>query len=560
MTPGSPLPAWPALDAGDHPFPQRLGYERAVWGKVHASPGDYRWIAASPSFAPALQQIERELQLGSEDVPERATHWRNTGEHCLAMVCYPSRAADAAGRSNFLEKQILAWRRPAEVPAVLGALLLLPRIAQADDDIWWDKPAQSRWSEDDTLSIPPEDHPPVPVSPDTLAEAVARGTAELRAALHEDSLTDLYAHILAGHRAVPLAGLAAPLGPEAVAALLLPLPRALADGYSVAGWLPSRRLPDLAELQRCWGVVLGGATLPPPPPVSPSPEQRRQAQTLAQAILANDPAILTGAPTPAAAPVAVSGGPSPIRLAMWGPSSAGKTALLAKLYLEDDEEIDWEVFPTATSLQFIQDMRAHMRTSNAFPPATTGSVEQIEYQFRHRLAGTEASLRLEDRAGSESEKLTDAIRVQLGEAHGLVLVFDPLAEGSSLESQVWRTLEHVHVASGRRVHKDSRPIAVCVSKADVLIETIDDLRSAREDPDGFVRRRDRMGLVKALDRFCSNYRLFPVSAAGIRVRHGVIEPVVFYDEGLSPRLCPGGRPLNVKAPFAWLLEQVTSRS
>lgn len=560
MTPDSRLPAWPALDAGDHPLPQRLGYERAVWGKLHGSPSDYRWIAASPSFAPGLQNIERELLLGIEDAPEQATHWRNTGEHCFAMACYPSRAVDASGRTGFLEKQILAWRRPPEVPAALGALLLLPRIAQADDGVWWGRTALSRWSEDDTLSMTPEDHPPVLVTPEALGEAVSRGTAELRVALPQDALADLYAHLLAGHRGVPLAGRTAPLGPEAVAALLLPLPRAIADSLSVAGWLPSRRLPDLNDLQRCWNLVLGGATLPPAPPVSPSPGQRRQASLLAQAILANDPGVLAESPTPAAPPVAVNGGSPPIRLAMWGPSSAGKTALLARLYLDDEEKIAWDVFPTATSLQFIQDMRNHMRTSNAFPPATTAAVEQIEYQFRHREIGTEASLRLEDRAGSESEKLSDSIRAQLTEAQGLVLVFDPLAEGPALESQVWRTLEHVHVASGRGMRKDPRPIAVCVTKADVLIETIDDLRSARTDPDGFVRRHDRMGLVKALDRLCENYKLFPVSAAGIRVRHGVLEPVVFYDEALRPRLCPGGSPLNVKAPFVWLLDQVTSRS
>lgn len=560
MTPDSLLAAWPALDAGEHPLPQRLGYDRAVWGKLEGSPGDYRWIAASPSFAPGLLQIEHQIQLGTEDVPERATHWRNTGEHCFALVCYPSRATDASGRSAFLEKQILAWRRPAEVPAALGALLLLPLVGRTDDTVWWDRPAQSRWSEDDTLPLMPDDHPLVSISAESLGEAVARGTADLRAALREEALTDLYAHILAGHRAVPLAGLAAPLGPEAVAALLLPLPRALADQLSVAGWLPSRRV-DLEALQRSWSVVLGGATLPPAPPWSPSPDLRRQARALAQAILANDPAVLAAPPAPAAARATVAGGPSPIRLAMWGPSSAGKTALLAKLYLDDDDKkTDWDIFPTATSIQFIQDMRAHMQTSNSFPPATTAAAEQIEYQFHHRGAGREASLRLEDRAGSESEKLSDAIRSQLAEAQGLVLVFDPLAEGSALEGQVWRTLEHIHVASGLGVRKDSRPIAVCVSKADVLIETIEDLRSAREDPDGFVRRHDRMGLVRALERLCDNYRLFPVSAAGLRVHHGVIEPVVFYDEGLRPRLCPGGLPLNVRAPFAWLLDQVTNRS
>ncbi len=110
------------------------------------------------------------------------------------------------------------------------------------------------------------------------------------------------------------------------------------------------------------------------------------------------------------------------------------------------------------------------------------------------------------------------------------------------------------------MRKDDRPIAVCVSKADVLIESPQDLRRAREDPDGFVREHDRMGLVRALDRFCSNYRLFPVSAAGVLLHRGVIEPMVFYDEKLVPRVRPGGELLNLMEPFTWLLDQVTSRS
>lgn len=553
------LPAWPAFDLGGQTPPVRVGYERGVWGKLHGAPTDYRWIATSTGFDPGPLNLEKELELGSEDAPRRAVHWRTLGDRCLAMVTYPSRAADAAGRSSFLEKQVLVWRRPPETPAVLGALVLLPQVVQADDQVWWERQAQSRWTDgEDTLNLLPADHAPLPVSIVDLEATMARGIAELAAAVPVDTLTELYSHLLAGQRGIPLE-LPAPLGPEAVAALLLPLPRALADSLSLASWLPSQRIPDVDALRRCWTLVLGGTILPPPPAGSPSPAQRSQAGTLAQALLANDPALAGGSPAPAQPPRPASRANGQIQLAMWGPSSAGKTALLAKLYLEE-QETGWEIFPTKESLPFIESMRSYMRSSNAFPPATTTAVAQIEYLFRHTVTGTEASLRLEDRAGSESERLSDDIRRQLGEAHGLVLLFDPMAEAGTLESQVWRTLEHIHVASGRGVHKDDRPIAVCVSKADVLIESIDDLRGALDDPDGFVRRHDQMGLVRALNRFCNNYRLFPVSAAGVRVRHGVVEPVVFYDEALRPRLCPGGRPLNVMAPFAWLLDQATSRS
>ncbi|HET9768300.1 MAG TPA: hypothetical protein VFS60_15710, partial [Thermoanaerobaculia bacterium] len=236
------------------------------------------------------------------------------------------------------------------------------------------------------------------------------------------------------------------------------------------------------------------------------------------------------------------------------------TALLAKLYIDADG--DWQVYPTETSFQFIQDMRNHMTTNNAFPPATAAGSEgePIEYLFRHKHSGLEVSLRMRDRAGADSEKLSEGIRAALASAAGLVLLFDPLSEGAALESQVWRTLEQVHISSGRGARKDPRPIAVCVSKADVLIESPQDLRRAREDGEPFVRQHDRMGLVRALDRFCERYRLFPVSAAGVLLRHGVVEPTVFYDESLAPRIRPGGEVLNLMAPFTWLLDEVTRAS
>jgi hypothetical protein len=116
------------------------------------------------------------------------------------------------------------------------------------------------------------------------------------------------------------------------------------------------------------------------------------------------------------------------------------------------------------------------------------------------------------------------------------------------------------VASGRIGRKDERPIAVCLSKADTLIRTPADFRRAIEWPDDFVREHLDPGLVRPLERLCANYRLFPISAAGVRLRYGAIEPVVFLDENLEPRICPGGRPFNLMAPFTWLLQQLTGRS
>lgn len=248
-----------------------------------------------------------------------------------------------------------------------------------------------------------------------------------------------------------------------------------------------------------------------------------------------------------------------VHLTLWGPSAAGKTVLLARLYMEAEAAGgDWEIFPTPESLAFIRQMRSTMASANAFPAATSvGMVERVAYRFRHRHTGLETLLETEDRAGRDYEELEAESQARLATAAGIVLLFDPTREAAELEREVWDTLENLHVASGRGAAKDERPIAVCLSKADLLVRTPKDLEHALADGDGFARERLDSRLLKALDRFCGAYRLFPVSAAGVRLTWGVLEPVVFYDEDLNPRIASeDGRPFNLMAPFAWLLDQV----
>src|SRR5206468_702181 len=109
----------------------------------------------------------------------------------------------------------------------------------------------------------------------------------------------------------------------------------------------------------------------------------------------------------------------PLHLTLWGPVAAGKTVLLAKLYLgadddvrsSDDSKVDeWEIYPTRSSVKFFQDMRETMKTSNFFPKATqVGDVEGIEYLFRHRTGRT-CYLHFEDRPGTESEVLQESTK------------------------------------------------------------------------------------------------------------------------------------------------------
>ncbi|HEX8253315.1 MAG TPA: hypothetical protein VF846_09225 [Thermoanaerobaculia bacterium] len=551
---------WPALDTAGNAGPATIAPERGVWGKVHGSPSDFGWIAMTRALAAPQRFLEYELPIGVEDAPARATLWRVLGDTCYAVACYPTFAHDAAGRSGFVEKQVLEWRRPADVPAAAAALMLLPAAASLESSDWRQARSDVQWSDDadDLAAVPP-----LPLSTAALDDAVSRGLHALSAVTTEEALVSLYASVLAGERAVTLRGMLAPLPPEAMAALLLPLPRAIADEVSIAGWLPSTRLggSPAEEVRRCWNIVVGGTTsVPVEPTTAPTEEQLAQARAMAQSLIARRPSVEIATRTEAATRPSVK----PFQLALWGPTAAGKTALLAKLFLDARDE-QWDVFPTEQSLSFIQGMRARMKTGNQFPAATAvAQMERVEYIFRHKSSGVTASLQMEDRAGHESETLHEepgqgrtSLRKRIGEADGLVLLFDPTTDQTILESRVSQSLELLYVSSGRTAGKDDRPIAVCISKADLLVENAADFRRAQESPDEFVRERVEPVLVTALDRYCSNYRLFPLSAAGVRMRHGIIEPVVFIDESLEPRICPGGTPFNLMAPFAWLLNQLT---
>lgn len=247
-------------------------------------------------------------------------------------------------------------------------------------------------------------------------------------------------------------------------------------------------------------------------------------------------------------------------ITVWGPSAAGKTMFLAQLYDQHTGAAkDWEVLPTETSLAFVRQMRATMSSANVFPTATAvGAVERIVYRAIHRPSGTEIVIETEDRAGRDFEEHEASTEERLLRADGLLLLLDPGRAAAERERELWETLEGLHVASGRRGARDPRPIAVCISKADRLIHTADDLERAERTPDDFARRFLSKTMLRALEKFCARYRLFAISAAGVRVRFGTVEPVVFFDQALEPRICPqGGRPLNLMAPFAWMLETLS---
>ncbi|ASF47645.1 hypothetical protein [Methylovulum psychrotolerans] len=291
---------WPSLQRATRgKLPKKLASQRGVFGKVHGARSDFRWIAKSTEFS----GDDLKIYLGGEDNLCTLSFWygRQLKDKAAAVyfagASYPSRVQDAAGRSGSLETQI-AESGGSGLPAALVALLLLPRVRQWDDKVWWDRREEKNWllpgsvlaikAEACNFSLPDdlEGH---------LNEVIAKGRASL-AVLGADeagvinNLANFYAALLAGEKPAVLYA-ASPLTAEALAVLLLPLPPALADSLSLAGWIPSLQI-KLAELGKYWdGVVLpkeGQTTA-----LSATAAARlTDAEKMARALLENRPSLL----------------------------------------------------------------------------------------------------------------------------------------------------------------------------------------------------------------------------------------------------------------------------
>jgi hypothetical protein len=283
---------------------RELRTRRGIWGKVHGARTDFRWIARAPGLGAGAAAIEELVWVGDEEQPAKACLWR-AATSWLAVSVRPSRAVDRVGRRGFCEKQVLEWapEEPANAPpAVAVALTTLPRAEALDDSLWWDRAPLLRDAPELVLPIREADAPAVRLDETTLEAAVTRGLEDLAriAALRDlqPSLAALYTSLL-GSAAGPaiLRGLLEPLPASALAALLLPLPRPVAERVSIAGWLFSP-VPDLARLRCNWDVVV----LPPSCRVPTAAEPRASAEglRLADALLdGRPPAPPRARPAPA---------------------------------------------------------------------------------------------------------------------------------------------------------------------------------------------------------------------------------------------------------------------
>jgi hypothetical protein len=78
---------------------------------------------------------------------------------------------------------------------------------------------------------------------------------------------------------------------------------------------------------------------------------------------------------------------------------------------------------------------------------------------------------------------------------------------------------------------------------------------ALREPAEFAAAHLDARLLNYLESRFARFALFPVSAAGVRMQHGAIEPVFFYDEALRPRI-NSGPPFNLMAPIDWLIREL----
>lgn len=579
---------WPALADGGTAKLLRFVCAQGVWGKRPDAGSDLRWLALSPDFAADAQQRARDAYLGSEDAPAPVLLWRSEDTVCQAAHCYPGRGDDATN-GNFLERRFIEWTNARRLPAALAALALLPRVDHRADATW-----RVRGANDQTDGAAPLEPLRFTISDADyeLSERIAEGCRDLKAAVSAAALAAMYAQLLAGNRLVRLPEARTPLTPCAFAVLLLPLKRPVADQVTMLSHLPSTRLDltrfspgaDGAALQ--WHLIGCGdaaADLLPPPAYPSTDELCAIGAAMARALLDNDPGALA-APASQTAPLPQSTLPpdagtrdarppshppafyqstQPRRqgtreVRIWGAASSGKTAYLAQLLTKlDHGDTHWSVrMPHGSDQAWFKGMRENFRMQNRFPAATpVGANDQLAYRLTNEKDGRDAVIALEDRPGKVFEDFDQDTARRLADAHGLMLLIDPRREPAKQNEEVWNAFEAMHQAR-RDDLQDPRPLAVCVSKCDEYIHTVEAFRQARDTPEVFLRDLIGQTITDTIAHYFSNARLFALSAAGLCITHGAVQPSVFYDENFEPRISSLGRPMNLLEPLVWILDEL----
>ncbi len=237
-------------------------------------------------------------------------------------------------------------------------------------------------------------------------------------------------------------------------------------------------------------------------------------------------------------------------VALWGPTSSGKTVLLAQLYLRFPSSGKWKIFPTAETQEYVERMRRILVEERSFPLGTREEdAHRISYEFEHRESHQRVGLFTEDRAGVLSERLDEKDFEYFTAAGGVVMLID--AVRPNYQGEVLKAIERFYHAG-----KDERPTAFCLAKADLYIHTPAELRRAQEQGEAFVLERLPEEFTRRLADFCPTLRFFPVSSVGVQTRFGLVQPTVYYDQRMFFRMKEEIAPIHLAAPFEWLFDQL----
>jgi len=281
---------WPALqEASVSPRPVAL--DRGVHGKVQGDSNELRWLAASPGFLEASQDLERRLRIGKTHDRGFGLYWRALPDGCYAaMAIMPSGVYDATDRPALIQRQVWLWssspgaaRQAAPVQVALG---LLGEMARLSEEAVWEGTPSSFWEDHRSMrAVEGLVKYPTGLDAPGLAEQLEQGREDLAEVLDQAQLASIYQSLLVPEAPPMLVPLPRPLSPQALICLLLPLPRELADGVSLAGWLMSREVtPDVLEGN--WDVAFCHADHERR--VAPL-EPGGRARSMAEALIAGDP-------------------------------------------------------------------------------------------------------------------------------------------------------------------------------------------------------------------------------------------------------------------------------
>lgn len=268
---------WPALSQVSSLPESSFDYQHGIYGKVDNAETDFRWLATSSSFTSHRSELHLRFNPRPESVLHIPLWWQFDGWY-YASFCYPSAGADKTGRPS-KEAQVLGWK-PREGQVALGALALLTAAAEFLPIDWPEWGKDSNWKNETHIKNISKTR--VTMSSTKLEDAAGHGIREL-ALIPEQILRDFYRSLLARRWPALLTGLDKPLGPQALAVLLLPLKPDECRGLCLAGW--ETEWSGWSGLACRRPLETQSAALAAPVP----PDIEDRAALIAKAIRANDP-------------------------------------------------------------------------------------------------------------------------------------------------------------------------------------------------------------------------------------------------------------------------------